>query len=282
MKTDIESLLRQNRIDVGHYHSTQNNISLHCPFCGSSDQSQHMHVNVLTGACHCFRNSTHNCFVTKLLRRLGIGVPDELKFVVEEHTKVGKVEDYSEWEYFEPAEESRECLGYMEGRQFTAAYRLLKELKCKTAKVGKWAGRVIFPLTVGWTGRSVRPHISPKYLTNSSGGFFYKEGTSDSVIIVEGIMDALKVAEASEQFSVIAKCGMTVTEPIIEFLYERRYTTVYLIPDRTVDVTVVDTEFGNVRSCLPRANVKQVTLPIGVKDLGECLVEQTRSIIYGI
>lgn len=61
MKVNWQALFQENGI---HYrmdgpNCASGNIVIKCPFCGSSDPSEHMGINLETGAWGCWRNSLH-------------------------------------------------------------------------------------------------------------------------------------------------------------------------------------------------------------------------------
>jgi DNA primase len=150
---------------------------------------------------------------------------------------------------------------------------------------GKFKGRIIFPIyfnkeLVSWTGRTVYPGVSPKYLTLSPEGEppLAKAGISnyllwydylkkyywDIIVICEGPMDALKVNCLNAGRGIGATCIFTAqpSQIQIDLIHD-------LLPKTKRMILLLDqgTTANAMRSMqeLPK-EVEYKTLPKGIKD----------------
>lgn len=279
---DIKQLLDKYRIQYREHgaNCARGHANISCPFC-KNDPSWHMSINLASGQYYCFRNPRHaGNLVGYLLRQLNIPfkeyVGQKLSEGIREYEEDKR--DYSAAKYFEPGEESIEVLNYLKSRLFTNPSEVCKQFELKFSRQGEWAGRLIIPLTAGWTGRAMRQHIEPRYdaWTNENGFFLFKHG-SDSVIVVEGALDAMKVAVTSAQFDVVAKCKMIISPAILRFLRDANYQSIYEAPDGNVPALEVFQEMKLIKSyCGTSATVKRLVMPQYTKDFGQMTESETR------
>lgn len=256
-------------------NTSRGNIVISCPFCNKTanpDRGEHLGIFEETGQYNCLRNPRHRgTNVLWLFRALHI--PDSeykgQKFAPVERTEKDE-KDYSAFQYFLPAEESREALDYLSSRLFSSPVDVAQKFKLKVASHGKWAGRLIIPLTIGWTGRAMRGHIEPRYLahTSDSGFFFFSGNKNTSVIILEGAIDAMRVATVSSQFDVIGKCGNRLSASLLLHLRTRRYFSLFNSPDSDVPYLQHQEDTRILRSYCTWADVVKSEMPEKTKDYG--------------
>lgn len=264
---------------------SHNNLVISCVFCNKTfnkDPGEHLSINYLTGECFCYRNPSHQGFIVKVFRELKIPQSEykDLQFKKVEREEEPTHTDFSLWNYFQPAEESQEAISYLEGRYFTKAKEVCKKFRLRVDTSGKWAGRLIIPLTLGWTGRSMRPHIEPRYLayTTRDGFYLFRTG-STTCLLLEGAVDAMRVASVSTQFDVIAKCRMGLSSAIMSYLRENRYMTILTVPDGDVPFNQFFEEQRLLKSYCTYSNIGRLTLPSGRKDFGEMSEIQSREFL---
>jgi len=265
---------------------SKGNVNVRCPLCGHSDRSFHMAITEDGGYYYCFRNSQHGGQNTGRILNL-LGIPSSAF----EGVKMGgvsstppKEKNYSLLSFFAPAEESEEAVNYLGSRKFSDPALVCKKFNLRVEKEGgEWAGRLIIPLTVGWTGRSMRAHIVPRYkaYTDNSGFFLFSQGCS-TVLICEGAIDCMRVATVTNQMDVIGKCRISVSTAIYNFLRERKYSTILNCCDGTVAYMSARHEVHQIRSYCTLSTTKLFRLPEGVKDFGEMTESEARRVLLQV
>ena len=275
--TDLRSIFDKYRIpwkDRGA-NCSRGNVNIPCPFC-NSDPSYHLSVSEDGDVYYCFRNPKHagrnlGHLFTKLkipLNELAkILSPSQLGKNVLTTPATTQTKDYSEFRFFDSAKTSEEVLSYLEFRGFSDPAKVVGMFNLKVAKMGSWAGRLIIPLTIGWTGRSMRPHIKPRYLAHTDQtGFFAYNHNSSSVIICEGPLDGMRIASVSNSFDVIAKCGGRISSSILVYLMNKNYMSIFNAPDS--DVPFHNNTFDTkILSSFCRTKIaRTLVLPQGYKD----------------
>jgi hypothetical protein len=262
---------------------SRGNLSLHCPWCGSSDRSNHLAISELSGEYYCYRNPKHaGSNLPYLFKALGIPASEYAHLKFENVERIWKPDgrDYSAFQYFAPAEESDEALDYLRSRLFSNPKDVCKQFNLKVSKEGEWAGRLIIPMTVGWTGRSMRPHITLRYKAfTSQDGFFFHNQRASSVIICEGALDCIRISSITNQFDTIAKGRMALSPAILNYLRESNYLSIWNAPDGTVPYSQHHQETSMLKSYCTRADVNWLKLPEGRKDFGETSETETRKLL---
>lgn len=257
------------------------NINIQCCLCGSADRSHHLAIREETGQWYCFRNPRHHGHnLAFILKKLGIPAKEYAHLVFEEEAPAvyDDKHDYTAFKYFQPAQESEEVISYLESRMFSDPIRVCEQFNLKYAPEGPWAGRLIIPLTIGWTGRAMRPHQEIRYKAHcSENGFFLFKHRSTSCIITEGSMDAMRLGSVSTQFDVIAKCRISTSVAILTYLRETNYASIYYSPDQGVPYSQYRDEIVQIRSYCPRTEVEKL-LP-NKKDFGDTSESETRQIL---
>ena len=159
--------------------------------------------------------------------------------------------------------------------------------------VGKWANRIIIPIwykgvLVSWTGRSILPkeyikkHKIPRYknlsieqsVVNPKDIFFNLDNsTGDSVILVEGPMDVLKMGD-----NTICSLGTSVTDEQILFL-KNRYKKIFICFDNEPSAQTHGREVGiNLSSTGASVELVNICEPFNKNDPGELTYEEVNEI----
>jgi len=212
-------------------NTAKGNISIHCPWCGPSDPSEHLglFLEVARPYWGCFRNAQHRGrHPAKLIAKLlhiaygtaaalvetsGPPIDDFEGAVAALSAAPGTLEARSQktlptmpdsFRNLADAGYARRFLAYLEGRGFGAdSLAVAETYDLRYTLTGEQAWRLIFPIydlngtLVGWTGRSVGNGM-PRYLASEGlgkevvlGGF----GVPDDVILLvcEGPVDWIKM-----------------------------------------------------------------------------------------
>lgn len=193
------SFLDSNHI---HYATSGPNVSrghvaIHCCFCGSADQSQHMSINLKHGGWNCWRSDNHSgkspvylvqallaCSRERAQAIVGdsVFIPDNFLdtvrgLVAPQQTALRKaIKLPPEFRPFDGRPSSRRFVEYLMGpdRQFTRKQidRMTSRYGLHYATSGKFKGRVIFPVTfegelMTYTGRTIYKDTELRYKTLS-------------------------------------------------------------------------------------------------------------------
>lgn len=281
---NIRQILEKNGIQVwdSGKNVSRGQIGIKCPFCGPSDPSHHMVISEL-GEIYCFRNKKHGGRnLVRLFRALRIpeSAYDHLNLNTsssEPRVTESTRKDYSGWNYFQPACESEEAVEYLRSRLFERPIEAAKQFNLRVSKEGEWAGRLLIPLIPeGWTGRSIREHIEPRYKAHTdSDGFYFYSYRSSAAILCEGAIDCMKIATVSSQFDCYGKCRIEISAALINMLREKKYMSIFSCPDSTVPYSQKREELQQLRSYCTYSDVRLVSLP--EKDFGACSESLTRS-----
>jgi hypothetical protein len=130
-----------------------------------------------------------------------------------------------EWEQFQPADHSKHCCDYLHNRGFSDPAYVCRQYNLRFAPTGYWSGRLLFPITdlsgkaVAWSGRALSNRLEQRYKMpkDCPPGLIYHPTTTRAVaVVVEGPIDALKIAAACEGWPVmpIALLGLKVDDVI--------------------------------------------------------------------
>jgi hypothetical protein len=222
----------------------------HCPFCGSRDH-YHLGVPAEGNRSYCWRCNGHSLYET--LKAL---TPSVNYYTLLE-TYAGWIDDRAILKkkkvvHAESVEFNFDPLGkparrYLEKRGFDP-YILQDKYKFRDGGcTGDYKYRVIIPIiyngaVVSYQGRSYNPAVEPKYkflpdeksIISPKHIFFNLDNAvKDTVIIVEGIFDAIKLAGENAS-DVIASLGISTTEDQVRLIAER-YKKVFILFDPEVE-----------------------------------------------
>ena len=297
---DLRSWLEMHRITakVTGNNTSRGYVNINCPLC-ADDPSYHMRIAEDWSHWYCLRGQGHKGRSLKYLmywvaRRTGMDAED----LIDELPKAANKEPgelrpqrevrNSVFAEFLPADQSQEMLDYLERRLFMFPEETVERFNLKYAPSGKWAGRLIIPLTAGWTGRSVRDHIEPRYESETNDSGFFLHGKGETALLVEGPIDAMKIASVSMQFTVLGMTGSRVSPALLREIKSRSIKRVVLIPDSEVSPAQRVSLTQELRNNLPQVIVTRATLPENpytleaFKDCGEMSEGDARRLLYSL
>ena len=247
-----------------------------------NDPSHHLRIHEQDGWWYCLRNPSHKGRSPRFIfSKLNIDIPEgQFKGTGRVEPPTPRTIKLAEFDAFEPAY-GDEALYYLWNRKFLYPPETVKKFNLRTAKQGRWAARLIVPLTAGWTGRAMRPGIEPRYLSETDDTGFFKYGRGVSCVLVEGPIDAMKVATVCNDMWIVAMTGGRLSPALLQFL--RTMTgTVHYTPDSTVNPSQRFDALRTLRTTCPSILVKNTYLPPGVKDTGEMAENDVRQWLYTI
>lgn len=173
------------RVDFaqGGANTSKNNITIHCPFCGSADPSKHMSVNLAGRGWRCWRHPNHRGKnPTRLVQALlridwdraaqitgeSIYVPTDFMDRVRGAINPPKFEQRdpldvpTEFRRFEGKPSARPFENYLLGRGFTHddIATMSQRYGLRYCKTGAYRSRIVFLVRymqdlVAWTGRHI-------------------------------------------------------------------------------------------------------------------------------
>lgn len=206
------------------------------------------------------------------------------------------IELLEEFKPFSGLPSSRPYVNYMVRRGFkrSSVVDLADQFDMHYAVRGAFHHRIIFPIyhrkqLITWTGRSINPQADLRYMTlttdpeNNSWNlpvalapisdqlFAYnqlRKVDADTIYLVEGPFDALKIWYLGQRHGVVATCFFTATASAnqIELLHEllpRFKRRILLLDEGTMVIAM------RLTNQLTRLGVKTRTIPKGLKDPGE-------------
>lgn len=237
-------------------NTTRHDVNICCPFCGD-DYGYHLGVSLRSTAYFCFRNSEHGGRSAGwLLRHLG-ATSDEAESLLKEYSDGAEIpvtksaarpDDITrDWRKFHPASGSDACMDYLRSRGFSEPVVTSQRYGLRYAPIGKWARRLILPVTldgsvVSWTARAIDEDRRPKYLMQSvvfPGLVYMPRLSRDTMVIVEGPLDALKIAACGlDHVGAVALMGKALNSRKLLILTRLLADTrkVIFAPDADVDV----------------------------------------------
>jgi len=284
---DLRKFFDRNKIpwrDTGP-NTSRNNLNISCPLC-KDDPSFHLAISLNASEYYCFRNPKHaGNNLGRIFYALRIPQSEwkDYKFVSTERIYTPDNKDYSDWKYFTPASESNEALDYLHSRLFERPIEVCKQFNLRVCKEGRWAGKLIIPLTVGWVGRAMRPHLPLRYDAHTSmDGFFKYSHNATSAIIIEGAIDGMRIASVSSQFDVVGKCGNRLSPALLDYLKTKNYVTIYNSPDGTVPFLQYFEETKILRSYCIKSRVVRPEWREEEKDYGALTESATRAALRRI
>jgi hypothetical protein len=210
------------------------NIGIRCPWCGQNDPSFHMSVSESKPAYRCMRSPQRHSGLNPafLIQALGFSRTDAVRLLNEFKTNAPAAERETItrapgemqkiWDRFLPAAENQECLDYLyTKRGFPDPVTVCDRYDLRYSPAGQWAKRVLFPVTrenevISWSGRAIRPTDGLRYNmpTMTHTDLLYIPRPIELInVFVEGPMDALKVAVATEShgISVVGLLGLSLS-----------------------------------------------------------------------
>jgi len=184
--------------------------------------------------------------------------------------------------HVEPSRPERRFHDYMKQRGFPHPGRVAREHGLRWCAEGEWKGRIIFPIwvdgkLVAWTGRTISSRAQPRYKAEPPGdglsGLLWESrevAPKDTLVIVEGPFDALKVAWSLDVTVVALMTNSAGAEKLERLVHlgSRASRTVILLDQNT------EAQALRLASDLAVIHPEVLYLPAGVKDPGEMTPEQ--------
>lgn len=178
------------------------NVNIQCPFCGTSDPSEHMGIDLKTGYWGCWRNDRHRgrdistlmshvlhlpkAQAQELLGSSSNPIEEGESFLGQMRSLVGEARDEkmdprkvnlneeATFKEIKATGVTRRFYDYLLERGFTNPLELVRYYEIKGCLIGKWKMRLIFPIfgddfhLVGWVARAIAP-TSRRYLFHPPG-----------------------------------------------------------------------------------------------------------------
>lgn len=274
---------------------SRNNVNISCPFCGD-DPSFHLAVSETKDAYYCYRNPEQHSgkSLSRLLVALGLDYTDVVTalnkynsdVVPRDPPKKPQSNIQASWGRFVSAAESATCTKYLRSRGFSAPQATCRQYDLRCAGAGRWAQRLLLPIrsegqVISWTGRSVLPDLEPRYLTADTDLrklVYLPRSVRSTLLVVEGPLDALKIAVATEALPVssvalLGKGYYNKLDALAELAKDCREIEVAL--DADVSITVAF-DFIHELSARVSCPVNRLVLPAGEDDPGGMELEAIR------
>jgi len=281
-------------IDRGK-NTSSGNVNIKCPWC-LDDPSKHLAIALMKEAFFCYRapNQHSGKSFKRLLHRLGHNDTEATRLlrrfaregstVLPSRLPTDVQEQKTAWSRFRSAGNSQEALDYLSSRGFTSPRTLCEHFDLRYAPNGLWARRLLIPLhrdgeAVSWTARAMIGRLEPKYLMNDASTFAALcmpdiiKPKPALAVIVEGPMDALRIAQATRDAKVIsiALCGKSLgAEKLLQIRKACSTCTVILVAmDADAPMSTCYQVVADIQSATNVNRVGRLKLPLGVKDPGE-------------
>lgn len=293
----LEKIFREHKIkySTAGKHATEGHVNIQCPFCGRSDPSFHLGIDIQKGAYHCWRNPKHSGYnldyvlakvlkVSKAESRSIITKNSDLTFLPEREKDFDKI-----WEYMDTFEDPikyKDPIVYLKNRGFHNIESLCRRYNLKYCNYGEWAGRIIIPIyddngsLVSFTARDITGTSGIRYKTLKS--IYSKKKHNEllfnsnnrkenkDLILVEGPMDAMRVESVTRSVSCWALMGLELTPGRIEVI--KKHVSCFLSVYLVLDNDQSHIKALNMKQELEKyigVNIKMAFPPKEVKDLGE-------------
>ena len=283
-------------------NTSRNHTNVNCPYC-RDDEGFHLAVSEDQDAYYCRRRPQHaGRNVTAFLIKLGAARTQAITLLNAYRRETRDVEApakielqlsviEAKWQSFEPASQSQRCLDYLyEERGFDDPATVCDRYDLRYAAEGRWAMRLLLPIKDGdqllsWTGRALRSTLEPKYyvLPGSLDSLIYAPRPSrNHMVAVEGPLDALKGAAATEQLDVsfIGLLGKNLNN---DRLFRIRHASstaqnFSLSLDNSDDVVISDVyrSVNELAGVLAKCYVSRLRIPSPHKDVADMSFAEIR------
>jgi hypothetical protein len=281
-------------------NTSRNNITTNCPWCGSADMSGHLKIAEHIDAFHCLRDARHSgTNVIRLLTALGVPRIQANKLynshlVTGPHADAARIppeprDSVKSWHRFQNAAANRTAVNYLDGRGWLDPVSSIQRYDIRYAPAGTWAARILMPVPIysdveGWTGRAMFGHMEPKYLTSDTateGMIYAPRPCRDTLFIVEGPLDALKLACATEDDSVaaVAILGKHVNVEKLGRIRGQAKVAQRIAVSLDSDTAIGEayTVLREIEQAVPWCTVSRAPLPRPYKDAGEMPMHELRT-----
>lgn len=270
-------------------------INIKCPLC-LDDPSKHLGIALGKEAFFCYRSPNQHSgrSFTFLLRKLGQSENEAIRLLrryrragtapIEPRVSAGAEVQKTAWSRFETAGNSKECVEYLSARGYPSPRTMCEQFDLRYAPAGVWARRLLLPLhhdgeVISWTARDMTGRAEQKYLMREVPGFVALcmpdtfKPTPTRAVIVEGPMDALRIAQATrdERVISIALCGKALgAEKLLQIRKACETCTDILVTmDSDAPMSACYQTVADIRSAVQSERVGRAKLPVGIKDPGE-------------
>jgi len=288
-------------------NTSNGNVNICCPQCGNADSGFHLSISETKEAYYCYRRPNEHSGSNFRYLLIGLGM-DRIAAVetlnafmdmrgnrsqIEERV-IDKTKLAKQWGFFEPADLSHDVRWYMQDRGIVGeldAANVVAEFGLRYSQHGQWSRRLLIPYRdpdgklQSWSGRAIRVEMQPRYLTQTSdAGLIYVPtwdlyGKTD-LIIVEGPIDALKIAIAARGTNVAAAALTGLAINHAKLLRLRRlcneFDRVHLTLDGDADFMTNRRMQNELASALGARYPANLTLPGQYKDAGEMSIEEIK------
>ena len=295
-------------------------VSIQCPFCGDDDPSEHLGINLTAENWGCLRNAAHRghslihlvsallkCSYAQarlVIRQYSTPDPNNLDQALASLIEVEPLKSPTktpqalalppEARQIKPSGPTARFWCYLKCRGFDDPSALAFKYGLLCATSGRWKDRIIIPFyqngeLLGWTGRALQNPVSaPRYLSSSEtvkttvlNEDYLRVFGGDTLIVVEGPFDALKLDYYSPDEGVRATCifGTSMTMDQICILNElrKRFAHVVIL----FDPDAVEPSF-NAKDWILGSNIKVEQVPDGIDDPGAMSSKEVRKFIRGL
>jgi DNA primase len=291
---DVRGLLDEIRVpwrdrgkNVGH-----GEIVIACCFCGD-DPSEHLSINEAKEVYYCYRCTRCGANLRHLVIALGVDYWEAPELLNRHNSDVKAAPPKptkpqssiaKAWNWFLPAAESYQCTEYLQSRGFPSPVATCRQYDLRYSPASVWAQRLLLPITEGgqlvsWVGRSLQDWVVPKYRLEPADHqvIYLPRPVRETVVIVEGSLDALKIAVATDQkpVSSLALLGKGVSAEKIQRITAliKGCRSILVAMDTDVSIndvyTIVD-ELAAMVDC----PVNRIEVPYGHKDPGAMALDE--------
>jgi hypothetical protein len=282
-------------------------VSVHCPFCGDEDPSEHMGIALEREVWGCHRNGAHRGKSPYKLVQALLGCSfSQAKLVVSQYSHADPETLDQALLSLNAAPEGPEkaperlqippefkavtdtglrirFYNYLQKRGFDDPIAVAEAYDLKCCLTGRWKDRLIIPIyqageLVAWTGRALsNPHNAPRYLSTSDAikrSIFNEDelrAGGNCLFVTEGPLDAIKVDFYAREYDARATCvfGTSITIDQISIIRQvmKNFTHTVLL----LDPEAIESAFDTIE-WLP--GTVMGTIPLGVEDPGALSKEQ--------
>lgn len=292
----ITQVLDSAGVEYKYSLSDKDEITLCCPFCVtrgySADNRYRLGINVQKGAGSCFNCNWKargiDSIAQKLSRVYGVKLHrlrQTENQVIEKPKPEYELKEFGLPAEYESLNGSIDSIGKQAKEYLTKrGVSLLQIVKHMIgfAAAGDMAWRVLFPVKDstgaihGCVGRAFRPEQNPKYLNTPGIKLLWNaHKPSGTAVVVEGVMDALRVETALLQVrnsAPVARLGSTITTGQLDQLKE--FDDIIVLPDW--DRAGVEGTMELCSRCHSRGMLVRVAIPRRMSgiDPGDMLPDQ--------
>ena len=288
-------------IDKGR-NVSKGNVNISCPFC-MNDPSYHLGIALNKEAYYCYRDPNRHSgrSAIRLLMRLGQGALNAERLISKyaDHDAPDPfdapqpIEEPPErmeiiWNRFESAKYDDRCLKYLIKRGFPSPRLVCERYDLRVAKEGTYANRLLMPLRINgeiksFVGRAIYDHAVLRYLAFEKAGpqYVYSPNAarplSDTLAIVEGPVDALKIAYACARLPIIVAAlngkhlGPDKLLQLRELGANKKFVIVSM--DADVPLSSVYQMINAIAQAIRPPKIGRARLPRGYVDPGEMSAE---------